>query len=84
VAEVLAGQYRLSSAQLVLANILAPVLVRLLEGGLAQLVAPGGVLILSGILAEQEPALRAALAAAGLHLTAERRSGDWLALVAQA
>jgi ribosomal protein L11 methyltransferase len=59
------------------------VLIRLLEGGLAQLVAPGGVLILSGILAEQEPALRTALAAAGLHGTAERRSGDWLALAAR-
>jgi ribosomal protein L11 methyltransferase len=83
VAEVLAGVYKLRTAQLVLANILAPVLVRLLESGLAQLVAPGGVLILSGILAEQEPALRSALAAAGLHVTAERRSGDWLALAAQ-
>jgi ribosomal protein L11 methyltransferase len=67
----------------VLANILAPVLVRLLEDGLAQLVVPGGILILSGILAEQEPALRAALAAAGLRVTAECRSGDWLALSAQ-
>lgn len=83
VAEVLAGQYKLGIAQLVLANILAPVLVRLLEGGMAQLVAPGGVLILSGVLAEQEPALRAALVAAGLHITAEGRSGDWLAFTAR-
>ena len=80
--EVLAGHYNLRSAQVVMANILAPVLVRLLQGGLAQLLAPGGVLILSGILEEQEASLRAALSSAGLHLAAEKRSGDWVALAA--
>ncbi len=82
--EVLAGQYSLRSAQVVLANILAPVLVRLLAGGLGRLVAPGGTLVLSGILNEQEPDLRAALTAAGFHTITEQRSGDWLALAAQA
>lgn len=82
--EVLAGQYGLQQADMVLANILAPVLVRLLAGGLGRLVAPGGVLILSGILDEQEPELRAALKAAGFGIIAEQRSGDWLALAAKA
>ncbi|MBX3045606.1 MAG: 50S ribosomal protein L11 methyltransferase [Anaerolineales bacterium] len=81
--EVLAGQYSLRSAQLVLANILAPVLVRLLAAGLGRLVEPGGTLVLSGILNEQEPELRAALEAAGFAILAEQRSGDWLALAAQ-
>ncbi len=83
VAEVLAGQFSLSQAEVVVANILAPVLVRLLGAGLHKLLKPNGTLVLSGILAEQEPDLRAALAAAGLQVTAERRSGDWLGLAAQ-
>lgn len=81
--EVLAGQYSLQQADVVLANILAPVLVRLLAGGLGRLVAPGGVLVLSGILEDQEPELRTALAASGFAITSEQRSGDWLALAAK-
>lgn len=81
--EVLAGGYSLRQADMVLANILAPVLVRLLAAGLGRLVKPGGTLILSGILNEQEPELRTALQAAGFGIIAEQRSGDWLALAAQ-
>lgn len=84
VAEVLAGEYSLQQADVVLANILAPVLVRLLAAGLGRLVAPGGTLVLSGILDEQEPELRRALAAAGFDILTEQHSGDWLALAAQA
>lgn len=84
VAEVLAGEYSLQQADVVLANILAPVLVRLLAAGLGRLVASGGVLVLSGILNEQEPELRSALSAAGFAILAEQRSGDWLALAARA
>lgn len=83
VAEVLAGEYKLQQADVVLANILAPVLVRLLAGGLGRLVAPGGTLILSGILNDQEPELRPALHVAGFAIVAEQRSGDWLALAAK-
>jgi ribosomal protein L11 methyltransferase len=82
VAELLAGLYSLQQADVVVANILAPVLIRLLNQGLAQLMKAGGVLILSGILAEQEAAVRTALAAAGLQVAAERRIQDWLALAA--
>lgn len=81
--EVLAGEYSLQQADVVLANILAPVLVRLLASGLGRLVAPGGTLILSGILNEQEPELCSALHSAGFAILAEQRSGDWLALAAQ-
>ena len=53
VTEVRDGRFLIRQAPIVLANILAPVIIRLFGMGLADLVAPGGVLILSGILAEQ-------------------------------
>lgn len=80
VAELLAGSFSLQRADVVVANILAPVLTSLLGQGLKELIKPNGVLILSGILAEQEPALHAALMAAGLHVAEEGRIQDWLAL----
>lgn len=83
VAELLVGNFSLQQADAVVANILAPVLIRLLGQGLKELMKPDGVLILSGILAEQEAELRGALAAAGLQVAEERRIEDWLALAAQ-
>ncbi len=80
VAEVLAGQFAFKSALLVLANILAPVIVRLFEAGLADLVEPGGAVILSGILAEQEAKVVEAARARGLEMTERRQMGDWVAL----
>jgi len=80
VAEVRAGRFSLQQAPLVLANILALVIVQLLEDGLAELLAPGGVLILSGILAEQEEEVAGALANRALYVAARRQSGDWVAL----
>jgi len=53
VSEVLAGNYSIRQAPLVMANILAPILVHLLEAGMSELVTPGGRLILAGILDEQ-------------------------------
>ena len=82
-AELLAGKFSLQQADLVVANILAPVLVRLLEQGLAKLMAEGGVLILSGILAEQEDEMKRALNEAGLQVSGERRIEDWLGLAAR-
>ena len=82
VAELRAGQFGLRRAGLVFANILAPVLVRLLDQGLGELVTPGGWLVLSGILAEQSPEVEAALQKHGLHLVERLQSGDWVALAA--
>ncbi len=79
VAEIRAGSFPLRRAPLVLANILAPVLLRLLEDGLGDLVAPGGGLILSGILQEQEEALLEAAQARGLARGEQRRREDWVA-----
>jgi ribosomal protein L11 methyltransferase len=83
VVELLAGKFALQKADLVLANILAPVLVRLLDAGMALLLNPAGTLVLSGILAEQEDDVRAAVTKAGLLVVGERRIQDWLALAAQ-
>jgi ribosomal protein L11 methyltransferase len=81
-AEILAGEYSLQQADLVLANILAPVLVRLLGEGLGRLLKPGGSLVLSGILEEQSAEVETALQNHGLKLMEKRRSGDWVALQA--
>ena len=78
--EILAGEFEFRQAPLVLANILAPVLVRLLEGGLGELVAPGGVLVLSGILDHQAESVIAAAQAQSLGLIEQRQIGDWVAL----
>lgn len=79
--EVLAGNFGLRQGGLVLANILAPVLVRLLGEGLAELLEPGGLLVLSGILAEQAGEVQAALEKSGLRLIETRQMGDWVALL---
>ena len=79
--EVNAGKFSARHAPLVLANILAPVLIRLFEGGMARLVTPGGVILLAGILAEQGAGVRAAAEAQGLTFVEQRHSGDWVALV---
>jgi ribosomal protein L11 methyltransferase len=78
---VRSGGSSLSRAPIVLANILAPVLVRLFEGGLAELISPRGRIILSGILDYQAGSVVAAGEARGLRLVEHRASGDWVALL---
>jgi ribosomal protein L11 methyltransferase len=80
VGEILAGHFPLKSAPLVLANILAPVILRLFDGRLTELVDLGGALILSGILADQAQAVKQAAQARGLTFTEQKQSGDWVAL----
>lgn len=83
VTELLNRQFALQQANVVTANILAPVLIRLLEDGMVKLLKPAGMLLLSGILAEQEQPMRSALANAKLRIVEERRIGDWLGLAAR-
>jgi len=83
VREVLSGNYSIKQAPLVLANILAPVIIRLFDEGLHQLVVPRGVLVLSGILAEQEKEVAATAEAVGLKWIARRQMGDWVSLALQ-
>jgi len=67
---------------LVVANILANTLVELAPD-LAARLAPGGTLVLSGILGPQADEVRAAYVALGLRAAAERErsDGEWTALV---
>jgi ribosomal protein L11 methyltransferase len=82
VAEVRRGNFSLSQAGLVLANILAPVLVNLLDEGLGEIVSEGGWLILSGILDEQAYLVEDALTKNGLRLINKKQIGEWVALAA--
>lgn len=80
VQEILDGKFPFRTAPLVVANILAPVIARLFDAGLAQLMETGGALILSGILQEQAPSVIDAAQAKGLGVREQRRMGDWVAL----
>jgi ribosomal protein L11 methyltransferase len=80
VTEVLEGRFPFKSAPLVVANILAPVIIRLFDAGLADLVEPGGEIILSGILAHQSESVLEASQANGLRVNDQRQMGDWVAL----
>jgi len=68
--------------QLVAANILSEVIVPMIPAA-AGLLAPDGVLITSGIIAGNAPAVVDALSAAGLELLEQRRLEDWVALAAR-
>ncbi len=68
-------------ADLVLANILAPVLTTMLRQGLAETVRPGGVLVLSGVLDHQAEAVLEEARAQGLVVDEVRAQADWRALV---
>ena len=78
--KILAGDLGITNAPLVAANILAPIILRLFDDGLADLVAPGGVLLLSGILDEQVGKIRAAAEEKGLQFLEIKQINDWVAL----
>ena len=80
VQEILEAMFEFKKAPLVVANILAPVIVRLFEAGLADLVEDSGALILSGILFEQEESVIETGQAYGLHVNERRQMGDWVAM----
>ncbi|MBL8064061.1 MAG: 50S ribosomal protein L11 methyltransferase [Anaerolineales bacterium] len=80
VTEVLAGQFAFKSAPLVVANILAPVLIRLFGAGLADLIEPNGEIILSGILDHQAESVIEAGQTRGLKRGEIRQMKDWVAI----
>jgi ribosomal protein L11 methyltransferase len=80
VKDILEGRFAFHTAQLVVANILAPVIIRLFGFGLADLLEPEGVLILSGILQEQSQGVVEAAQTKGLIMNEKRQMGDWVAL----
>jgi ribosomal protein L11 methyltransferase len=79
--EVKGEKFAFSQAPLVLANILAPVLIRLFDAGMADLIAPGGSIILSGILEYQANDVIAAGEKYGLKFVEKRQINDWVALL---
>ena len=81
VTEVKSGKFAFSQAPLVLANILAPILIRLFDAGMADLITPGGAIILSGILEHQANNVVAAGEKFGLKLADKRQINDWVALL---
>ena len=82
--QVIAGSLEQVSGvyDLVLVNILAPVIVEMAGRGLAERLAPGGVLIVAGLLAEQEREVTDALGRAGLSIVGRRQIDDWVELEA--
>lgn len=80
VQEILDGKFTFNKAPLVVANILAPVIIRLFDVGLADLIEENGVIILSGILQEQAQSVIEAGQAKGLRLNERKQIGDWVAL----
>ena len=80
VQEILEGGFAFKRAPLVVANILAPVIIRLFNAGLAELIEDHGAIILSGILQEQEQSVIEAARAKGLRMNERRQMADWVAL----
>jgi ribosomal protein L11 methyltransferase len=81
VVEVLSGKYQIRNAPLVLANILAPIIIRLLDMDLGKLAVPGGALILSGILIDQAGGVIASVESHGFKLMEKHQLGDWVAML---
>jgi len=82
VPEIMAGVFPVKQAPIVVANILASILIRLLDAGLGDLVSNDGVLILSGILEEQLPEMKDALQTHGFRVLEKRQTDDWVAVSA--
>jgi len=80
VVDILQGRFSLRRSPLVLANILAPVIIRLFGDGLANLLSDDGVMVLSGILVEQAGGVEESARQHGLHLVETLQSSDWVAL----
>jgi ribosomal protein L11 methyltransferase len=66
-----------------LVNILPHVITALLDLGLARHLAPGGKMILAGIIEEREPDLLSQLQQHGLKVTRRLTQGDWVSLVVE-
>lgn len=80
VTDVRQGMFPASQAPVVIANILTHILIQLLDEGMADLLAPGGVLLLSGILEEKLAEMQAALEQHGLEVCEQLMIEDWVGL----
>jgi ribosomal protein L11 methyltransferase len=80
VQEILDNKFSFRRAPIVVANILAPVIIRLFDAGLAELIEADGAILLSGILQDQAQNVIEAAQARGLNLKERKQIGDWVAL----
>jgi ribosomal protein L11 methyltransferase len=79
VQEILNEKFPFRKAPLVVANILAPVIIRLFDAGLAELIEDHGTILLSGILQEQAQNVIAGAQARDLRMDEFRQIDDWTA-----
>jgi ribosomal protein L11 methylase PrmA len=68
----------------ILVNILPHVILALFDAGLHTYLAPGGRMVLAGIIEAREPEVRERLDALGLAIVRRLSDGDWVALVVEA
>ncbi len=71
------------SYDLVVVNILARVIVELVEGGLSERMRPSAVLITAGITVDKASEVAAAFERGGLELMDRRQQDDWISLLAR-
>lgn len=69
-------------ADLIVANILAPIIIQLIPDAL-RVLKPGGLFITSGIIFDQKDKVVSALADAGFKLKQINQMKDWFAIIAQ-
>jgi len=81
--EILAGNFGPIRSSFVVANISMKIILDFFDGGLTKLVVPGGLLILSGFLQSQTPAIRVRLTWNGVEILAQEKLGDWVCIVAR-
>jgi ribosomal protein L11 methyltransferase len=81
--EALPASSEMGGFDLVLANILTPVVLALLEAGLAKTLKPGAVLVTSGIEASEIPIVTNALLGAGLTSPFSNEKEGWAAVIAR-
>lgn len=80
VKEILAGDYSIQQTPLLVANILTPILIRLFDAGMADLVEPGGTILLSGILDNRVDELLETTTKLGLELLEQIMMNDWVGM----
>ena len=80
VSEINAGNFSFNQADMVLANILAPIILRLFTNGLKNLVKNDGYLILSGILDFQNDEIVERAVLEGFTFIKKTMINDWVAL----
>lgn len=83
VREINEFMFSIQNAPIVVANILAPIIIRLFTEGLGDLVSSKGTLILAGILDRQEESVIQAAQKSGFRHLGSKSSADWVSPIFQ-